>query len=70
MPHRVVIGKSPLPASEIYGIMYDDATAGFCVYYRDMGVVRDLLEGAPWEEARALYVEKVSAQAAYLRGRS
>ena len=69
MPHRVVVGRSPLPASEVYGIMYDAAAGGFCVYYRDMGVMRDLLENATFDEARELYVEKVSQLAAHRRGR-
>lgn len=69
MPHRVVVGRSPLPASEMYGIIYDDAAGGFCVYYRDMGVMKDLLEKATFEEARELYVEKVSRLAAHRSGR-
>lgn len=60
MPHRVVVGESPLPASEIYGIRWDDEAGGFRVYYRDMGVKRTLMECGTWNEARALYLEMVT----------
>jgi hypothetical protein len=70
MPHRVVMGESPLPASEIYGIRYDEEVGGFRVFYRDMGVKRILMEHGTWDAARALYLEKIGEQSAYLRGRS
>lgn len=69
MPHRQD-RTSPATASEIYGIRYDEDLSGFRVYYRDMGVKRVLMESGTWEAARDLYVEKVEAQSAYLRGRS
>lgn len=59
MPHRVVMGESPLPASEVFGIRYDEDAAGYRVYHRDMAVKTVLLESGDWEDARALYVEKV-----------
>lgn len=69
MPHRVVEGRSPLPASEIYGIRFDEEAGGFRVYYRDMGVKRILMEQGAWEAARALYVEKVTTLRAGRSGR-
>lgn len=69
MPHRQD-RSSPPTLSEIYGIRYDEDAGGFRVYYRDMGVKRVLLESAGFEEAREVYLEKVEAQSAYLRGRS
>ena len=60
MPHRVVVGQSPLPASEIYGIRWDEESGGFRIYYRDMGVKRTLMESGTYEEARALYLEMVT----------
>ncbi|HYH72795.1 MAG TPA: hypothetical protein VD764_06225 [Nocardioides sp.] len=60
MPHRVVVGQSPLPASEVYGIRYDADAPGFRVYHRDMGVKRVLLERGSWDEARALYIETIT----------
>lgn len=69
MPHRHT-DASPPSASEIYGIRWDEEAGGYRVYYRDMGVKRVLLEAGSWDEARALYVEKVDQQSDYLRGRS
>lgn len=69
MPHRQTRTSPPL-ASEIYGIRWDEEVEGFRVYYRDMGVQRTLMERGTWDEARALYVEKVDEQSAYLRGKS
>ena len=68
MPHRVVDGQSPLPASEIFGIRFDDEVGGFRIYYRDMGVKRTLMEKGSWDEARAMYVEKVTGLAAQRGG--
>lgn len=69
MPHRQT-DTSPPPTSEIYGIRWDEDVDGYRVYYRDMGVLRVLLEAGSWDEARALYIGKVDEQSAYLRGRS
>ncbi len=69
MPHRQTQASPPL-ASEIYGIRWDEEVGGYRIYYRDMGVQRVLLERGSWDEARALYVEKVAEQSAYLRGRA
>jgi hypothetical protein len=69
MPHRQTDASPPL-TSEIYGIRWDEEVGGYRVYYRDMGVLRVLLECGTWDEARALFVEKVDEQSAYLRGRS
>ena len=60
MPHRVVVGQSPLPASEVYGIRYDADAPGFRVYHRDMGVKRVLLEQGSWDEARTVYVDAIT----------
>lgn len=59
MPHRAVIGESPLPASEVYGIRYDEDVDGYRVFHRDTGLKKVLLEAGDWEDARALYVKKV-----------
>lgn len=67
MPHRVVMGRSPLPASEIYGIRWDEAAGGFRVYHRDMGVKRTLMEGGSFDEARALYLEMVTKASPFRR---
>ena len=67
MPHRVVMGESPLPASEIYGIRWDEEAGGFRVYYRDMGVKRILMECGTYDEARALYLEMVTEASPFRR---